>query len=436
VNQSGSKFIGNQKLQETVYLLEKAYLTGSVRMVLKTGLQAENISLTENDSTAILYIKRYLAWAYTKLGLYDKARIEIEEIKVSAGRIKDPTLKTLTSILIYSAEASLFEARDMDIDSMERCSLIAYNLTKSLPESFQERPKYILMTTVTLGSIYAYKGEIFSAREKKNEALELLEGLSNPLLLTRVKKLEGMIESKARNYEGAIPKYLSALNNARSQHQFEEMRNILPMLANSYAQLHNYEKSVFAMNSFKSLSDSIKSDYQSIFNDFLIIPIGVPSGSIVNGRKHIPWGWITFFSLLLIVISLIFIRFWKLNRNAPLTVSSLKSIKHNRSYSIDQGPSIEILKRLNDASNISQKAFYAYFIEVYPDFQSRLLSSYPDLIKSELLILSLIKMNYDTKEIARITHSSIKSIESKKYRIRKKMRLGPKEDIYLVIDNI
>ena len=44
-------------------------------------------------------------------------------------------------------------------------------------------------------------------------------------------------------------------------------------------------------------------------------------------------------------------------------------------------------------------------------------------------VCAYIKLNYSTKDIARFTNSSVRGIESKKYRIRKKFNLATNENL-------
>lgn len=70
------------------------------------------------------------------------------------------------------------------------------------------------------------------------------------------------------------------------------------------------------------------------------------------------------------------------------------------------------------------------FARLYPNFQPSLEKKYPALSKSEVLFLTLIKLDFSFKEIASILNISHKSVISKKYRICKKMELNQKDDIY------
>ncbi|KFF30325.1 Two component regulator three Y domain-containing protein [Chryseobacterium piperi] len=77
----------------------------------------------------------------------------------------------------------------------------------------------------------------------------------------------------------------------------------------------------------------------------------------------------------------------------------------------------EILELAENGSPIFLERFKIYF----PDFIPNILKINSDLISSELNICALMRLNFDTKKIALCTNSSVRAIESRKYRIRKKL---------------
>ena len=80
--------------------------------------------------------------------------------------------------------------------------------------------------------------------------------------------------------------------------------------------------------------------------------------------------------------------------------------------------------------------FITYFKSEFPDFFDKILHVAPNLVSSELEICALLKLNLNTKEIASATNSTIRSIEAKKYRIRRKLNIpSEKTDINLYIIN-
>lgn len=55
--------------------------------------------------------------------------------------------------------------------------------------------------------------------------------------------------------------------------------------------------------------------------------------------------------------------------------------------------------------------------------------TYPSLTPAELKICCLLRLNLSTKEIARLLHTSSKTIENQRYRIRKKMKLSSRKNL-------
>lgn len=81
-------------------------------------------------------------------------------------------------------------------------------------------------------------------------------------------------------------------------------------------------------------------------------------------------------------------------------------------------------------------AFFLKFNEFDSDFRKSLLRIAPGLVSSELEFCALLKLNFDTKEIARFTATSVRAVEGRKYRIRKKLNIGSKEDINIFMVNV
>ncbi|TZF93761.1 hypothetical protein FW781_18925 [Chryseobacterium panacisoli] len=90
---------------------------------------------------------------------------------------------------------------------------------------------------------------------------------------------------------------------------------------------------------------------------------------------------------------------------------------------------IELAKR-NDSS------FLLKFKELYPDFIKALLKINPDLENSELTFCAMLKLRFSSKEIADYTFVQHKSVQQKKYRIRKRLNILGETDIYDFFENL
>ncbi|MGB0897172.1 MAG: tetratricopeptide repeat protein [Flavobacteriaceae bacterium] len=70
------------------------------------------------------------------------------------------------------------------------------------------------------------------------------------------------------------------------------------------------------------------------------------------------------------------------------------------------------------------------------DFEQKLHSSYPTLTKSEREICNLIRINMSAKEIMNVRNTSLDSIKSARYRIRKKMNIPKGIELELFVQNL
>ena|SRR5690554_1658909 len=59
----------------------------------------------------------------------------------------------------------------------------------------------------------------------------------------------------------------------------------------------------------------------------------------------------------------------------------------------------------------------------------KLLNKYPNLTTNDLRLCSYLKMNFSTKEIARLLNNSTRAVEISRYRLRKKLNLSHDENL-------
>jgi len=79
-------------------------------------------------------------------------------------------------------------------------------------------------------------------------------------------------------------------------------------------------------------------------------------------------------------------------------------------------------------SEKSYNDFDKMFIEVYPDFYNKL-NALASLSQTDLRLASYIKMNHTINEIASISGVSLRTVESQRYRLSKKLNLGKDQNL-------
>jgi tetratricopeptide (TPR) repeat protein len=110
----------------------------------------------------------------------------------------------------------------------------------------------------------------------------------------------------------------------------------------------------------------------------------------------------------------------------------LKKIKKEvNSGKVDSKTSINRLSKELDLVIRSEKYYSDFdkmFVEVYPDFYNKLNAS-ATLSQTDLRLASYIKMNHTNNEIASISGISLRTVESQRYRLSKKLNLGKDQNL-------
>lgn len=89
----------------------------------------------------------------------------------------------------------------------------------------------------------------------------------------------------------------------------------------------------------------------------------------------------------------------------------------------------ENIEEILSLAESNSPMFFEKFQVFFPHFIPDVLKINPNLIHSELYFCALMKLDFDTKKIAQCTNNSIRAVESKKYRIRKKLNISSEINI-------
>ena len=89
---------------------------------------------------------------------------------------------------------------------------------------------------------------------------------------------------------------------------------------------------------------------------------------------------------------------------------------------------------INNDSNWEQ--FRNYFEDVHKDFNSKIINEYPEVSNNDLRLMSLLKMNLSSKEIANILNISVEGVKKARYRLRKKLNLNSEDSLSELIINL
>lgn len=126
------------------------------------------------------------------------------------------------------------------------------------------------------------------------------------------------------------------------------------------------------------------------------------------------------------------------SKNRELAISTMSIIKKNEFLNIikeelGHGSAEESINKVTKIidNNINNEDDWRFFEEAFnnadKDFMKKLKTNHPDLTSNDLRLCAYLRLNLTSKEIAPLLNISPKSVEVKRYRLRKKMNL-PHED--------
>lgn len=121
------------------------------------------------------------------------------------------------------------------------------------------------------------------------------------------------------------------------------------------------------------------------------------------------------------------------NKNRELAISTMSIIKKNRVLNKIK----KELKKNKDAgnktvldlvnSNLNDSKDWSFFEQAFnnadKDFLDKIKRVHPDLTPNDLRFCAYLRLNLSSKEMAPLLNISTKSVETKRYRLRKKLGL-------------
>ncbi|GGG76833.1 hypothetical protein GCM10007415_05830 [Parapedobacter pyrenivorans] len=92
----------------------------------------------------------------------------------------------------------------------------------------------------------------------------------------------------------------------------------------------------------------------------------------------------------------------------------------------------QLIRLIRNAERTDEdwEQFSLHFNHVNEGFFTGLKDHYPELTPNELKLCAFLRMNLSSKEIAQLMNITIKAVEVGRYRLRKKLRLDPEQNLY------
>jgi tetratricopeptide (TPR) repeat protein len=364
----------------------------------------------QGNALSVVMVYNNLGGVYRKLNVLDSALYVYREASQLLEGLNNPFLLAQNTMNV----GNVYEQMG-NLDQAEASFLRCLQLSQSSKLQYG-----VLLSSLNLGNLYRLKKEHVKSKEWLNKALELSTSM-------------GLAKEK-----GLVIERLSWL--ARDTNNYEEA----------------YAQSVVAAAIQDSLaSESVKKEVQALQEKF---QNEKTQNEILNlesqNLKSTLWLLAAGIGILALVIFVLFVlyrqkrllnekliaeaRQQELSRaiqtkDLELTAQALQILQIKKL--LDEQTAAGLLDE-EEGNGIKRETFEFLQTELENritesngDFFKNLLAAYPDLKPTELKLCSYLRLNLSTKELAEVLNKSVRTIENTRFSIRKKMGLGPEDNL-------
>ncbi|MFC0605194.1 tetratricopeptide repeat protein [Winogradskyella pulchriflava] len=332
-----------------------------------------------------------------------------------------------------------------------------------------------------LGWIYAQQDSLQLAEDYYMKSLAISQNYGETSLIGLNQRHLGELYNKKGEYRKALRYIKDALKNAEETGTRKKMIGDLLEMSKAYAGLGRYKKAYEFHTDYHKLHDEILGEenikkmnelevqYQTEKKEKELI-LKQKELQLLEERKQKAENeklflLISLIGALALAIAIVYGLRQKMKRNKiereklnsdlefkekELTTHALH-LAHKNEVLLDLKSQLKELKSESPNARSYQKVintinldinndnnweqFRNYFEDVHKDFNSKVMRNYPDVSNNDLRLMSLLKMNLSSKEIANILNISIEGVKKARYRLRKKLNLSSEESLQeLVIE--
>lgn len=237
------------------------------------------------------------------------------------------------------------------------------------------------------------------------------------------------------NYKEAIKYYKSALKISNRMKKYIEIKLVYKLLSETYELLNEQNQAHEYLLKYTTFNDSVNAVYKK--NIDLVIGGFLSNQEDNHKEKEKQFSYFLGFGVLLFVTITTFIIFYFRKKRFGLIEEKERVIKQKNLErdKFKQKLNVAFDEVISLAKN-NDVSFLIRFQEVYPDVCEKLLEVNPKLVNTELSLCAMIWLNFSSKDIAVYTNIQPKTVQTKKYRLRKKLNIPEAVNIYLWIKNL
>lgn len=370
----------------------------------------KNISIIKNPE---IRSKLYGGYGrnYYSLGLYEQANNFFDKSLKYARQISNKKTKTRRLYVGHVWKLTVFAKMGLtdSVKSMER-------------KCMKLDPEPLLYTNIAIRFL-KNKQHLDSAEYYLNKAISI-SGTYPVYQKAMALKNFGKLYTEKKEYGKALQYYFNFLSIVEKSNRKIDRREAYKLISETYKLMHEEDKANEYLVKFSLINDTINEEEKTA----LKMPIKrIIREKDAHEREEKNKLYIVISIIVLLSVLLFFyLRKAYLKKQKQKDEVITEKLQETHQLKKQINPSFKEVILL---AKKGDQRFLARFKEVYHDFYDTLTSRYPTLTTGDIKICALLKLNFTTKEISDIEIISIRTVENKKYRIRKKLELPSEVDL-------
>jgi len=231
-------------------------------------------------------------------------------------------------------------------------------------------------------------------------------------------KILGIIAKEKKDYDKAIYYFLEA-EKLKEYQNHSNISDLYEDLIEVYENSNESEKA----DEYKMRRDSLKLSVSENKNKTL--------QNLLTANENYAKKQLIYLSAFLFILIIVFV-FFTIRKKRIIRYQEETSRNYLNEF-MEKKPDTDY-SMLLDLLEEKDPAFMNYFDKSFPNFSKKLTEINPQIIQSEIEFCALLKLKIPTKDIARYRYITPKTVQNKKYLIRKKLNIPQNIDIYQWFD--
>lgn len=468
VEQQSDEIKYNKGAVNGLLLIAKALAkSGEYGKSLEYANRAESytdyLSAANHDKFSLQILQ---AEIYHNLGFYSLSKTSYLQAEATAMQVKDAALKNADLFHTYTNCNILFSNPDSQYMYYKK----AYTIVNSNmpfgdgPVDQKDKARYLLY--IMIGEYHEKKQHADSASWYFKQVLD--EMAKNGPHYYEIYAQEGIarLADAGAYYADAIEHYGQALGIAKKSQNMEDIGRLYLGIARVYGKLGESQKEQEYKNYYNVLHDSLQQNKARGREKAIADIVSDHEKKLEqNNTRHRIFIALLITGIIIFIGSLYFM-FRKYKNRKEYELFKMKALlqaqekklaekiseTHRLQETVQQsakelekkdqeshGLQLRVNEAIDDLLVLAREnhpLFYTRFQELYPSLHIKLLQLAPDLRLSELTLCAYIYLDFTTKEIADCTFRSIRTIQTRKFNLRKKLGIGSEQDTQIFIKSL